>query len=93
MQSVYREILPGVRLRVISTDKFKTSCFSSSFMLPLDCDNASYNALIPSVLRRGTKEHPDMTRLTAALDALYGARVEPAVRKFGNVQASGIICD
>ena len=93
MQSVYREILPGVRLRVISTDKFKTSCFSASFMLPLDCDNASLNALIPSVLRRGTEKHPDMTRLTSALDSLYGARVEPAVRKFGNVQASGIICD
>ncbi len=93
MQSVYREILPGVRLRVVQTDRFKTACFSASFLLPLNYENASKNALIPSVLRRGTKNHPDMTRLTSALDALYGARVEPDVRKFGNIQASGIICD
>lgn len=93
MQSVYREILPGVRLRVVSTDKFKTSCFSASFVLPLSLEEASLNALIPSVLRRGTKNYPDMTRLTSALDNLFGARVEPAVRKFGNVQTSGIICD
>jgi len=93
MQSMYREILPGVRLRVINTDKFKTSCFSASFMLPLSLEDASKNALIPSVLRRGTKKYPNMTRLTSALDSLYGARVEPAVRKFGNVQASGIVCD
>ncbi|MBR5479687.1 MAG: insulinase family protein [Clostridia bacterium] len=93
MQNVYREILPGVRLRVISTDKFKTSCFSASFMLPLTFESATMNALIPSVLKRGTKRYPDMTRLTSALDSLYGARVEPLVRKYGNVQASGVVCD
>lgn len=93
MQNVYREILPGINLRVVQTDKFKTACFSASFVTRLSRADAAKNALIPQVLRRGTRKHPDMTRLSAALDTLYGARVEPEVRKFGDIQLTGIICD
>ena len=93
MQSIYREILPGINLRVVQTDRFKTACFSASFLMPLNRADAAKNALIPQVLRRGSRKYPDMTRLTSALDLLYGARVEPEVRKFGDIQLSGIICD
>lgn len=93
MITTYREILPGINLRVVETDRFKTCCFSANFLIPLTKRDATMGALIPRILRRGTERLPDMTRISAELDQLYGARIEPIVRKFGDVQASGIICD
>lgn len=93
MKSEYREIMPGVRLRVVQTDRFKSSCFSVSFLQRLEAGNASKNAAIPRILRRGSRLHPDLESLAAELDALYGARVEPVVRKLGDVQAFGMLCD
>lgn len=48
------EILPGVFLTALRTDKFKTASLSLSLLTQLDAETASMNALIPSVLRRGT---------------------------------------
>lgn len=86
---VRRELFPGVWLRAIHTDKFKSSYLSLTLLCPLDRENASANALIPSVLRRGTAKHPDMESLSAALDELYGGAVEPVVRKKGETQCVG----
>ena len=89
----YREILPGINLRVVQTKRFKTACFSASFLTKINHCDAAMNALYPQVLRRGTRLNPDMMQLSSALDLLYGARVEPEVRKFGDVQLSGVVCD
>ncbi len=86
---VRRELFPGVWLRCVHTRKFKSSCLSLTFLCPLDRDAASANALIPSVLRRGTAKRPDMESLSAALDELYGGAVEPVVRKKGETQCVG----
>lgn len=93
MNSVVSEILPGVRLRVLETARFKTCCMSISFIQKLMPDSAPKNAVIPRVLRRGTANLPDMEALSAALDELYGARIEPSVRKIGDLSVSGFICD
>ena len=55
----------------------------------LTAETASQNALIPSVLRRGTVSAPDMAALAARLDELYGAHIEPSVRKLGELQCVG----
>lgn len=89
----YKEILPGVFLRGIETDKFKNTCFSVNFLDRLSEENAAQNALIPRVLCRGSKTLPDMQKLAEVTDSLYGARIEPIVRKFGDVQAFGVVCD
>ncbi len=93
MTSKYKEILPGVFLRVVETDKFKNACFSVNFLDQLSQKNVTENALIPYVLCRGSKNIPDMQKLAEVTDDLYGARIEPVVRKFGDVQAFGIVCD
>ena len=89
MKRIRTEILPGVFLTCLQTDKFKTGLLSVSFLAPLRREEASQNALIPSVLRRGTVYHPDMDALAARLDSLYGARIEPLARKLGEIQAVG----
>ena len=90
-QVTRRELFPGVWLRAVHTNKFKSSYLSITLLTPLDKKTAGANALIPSVLRRGTEVHPDMEALSAALDELYGGAVEPAVRKKGETQCVGFV--
>ena len=90
-QVTRRELFPGVWLRAVHTNKFKSSYLSITLLTPLDKKTAGANALIPSVLRRGTAVHPDMESLSAALDELYGGAIEPAVRKKGETQCVGFV--
>ena len=84
-----KEIIPGVWLSCLQTDKFKSDCLSLSLLTQLDRETVSKNALIPRVLSRGTAFHPDMDSISAACDELYGARILPIVRKKGEVLALG----
>ena len=91
IQVTHRELMPGVRLTAVHTDKFKSNVLSLSLLAPLAAETASANALLPCVLRRGTARHPDMEALSAALDDLYGGSIEPSVRKKGETQAVGFV--
>ena len=90
-QVTRRELFPGVWLRTVHTNKFKSSYLSVTLLTPLDRKTAGANALIPEVLRRGTETHPDMESLSAALDELYGGAIEPVVRKKGETQCVGFV--
>ncbi|MFI3250744.1 MAG: pitrilysin family protein [Eubacteriales bacterium] len=81
------ELLPNIYLRTVETTKFKSAYLSISLKTPLAEETATANALIAAVLRRGTKNYPDMESLAGALDDLYGGSVEPAIRKRGETQA------
>ena len=90
-QVTRRELMPGVWLRAIHTDKFKSSYLGLTMMAPLEWETAAANALIPAVLRRGTAAHPDLEALSAALDELYGGAIEPIVRKKGGDPVPGFV--
>ena len=90
-QIMRRELFPGVWLRAIHTDKFKSAYLSLTLMTPLQKETAAEHALLPYVLRRGSAIHPDMQGLSAALDELYGGAIEPTVRKKGEVQCLGFV--
>ena len=83
------EILPGVWLSHLRTDKFKTACLSLTLLTQLRRETAAMNALIPYVLRRGTTRSPDMEALSARLEELYGTAIEPVVRRIGEIQCIG----
>ncbi|MBQ5748724.1 MAG: insulinase family protein, partial [Oscillospiraceae bacterium] len=87
------EILPGVHLTAVQTEKFKTGCFSINFLRPLSHDEATANALIPSILLRGSEKYPDIRSITAGLDELYGASMGTLNRKKGEVQMVGFFAD
>ena len=82
-------LAPGVTLRTVQTQKFKTSILGVTFLEPLSEKTAALNALLPWVLQRGTQTHPDMESLSAATDDLYGGTISPVLRKKGEVQLSG----
>ena len=87
------EILPGVYLTAVQSDKFKTGCFSLNLLRPMKKEEAAANALIPSVLLRGSETCPDIASISAKFDELYGASVGTLVRKKGEVQLVGFYCD
>lgn len=83
-------LLPGVNLRCRKDPRFKQGCLSLHWVAPMCEDYSAMNALIPSVLLRGTVPHPDLRAITARLDDLYGAAVSPMSRRVGDYQASGL---
>lgn len=86
-----RVIMQDVYLTYLPAEKFKTCLLSAQFIAPLRAETASYNALLPAVLRRGTMRCPDMESLSAAMDTLYGASVDYTVRKKGERQCVGFV--
>ena len=85
------QLLDNVFLTYVPADKFKTDFLSAQFITPLRAETAGLNALLPALRQRGTAEYPDMQRLSAALDLLYGANVEHSVRKRGENQLWGFV--
>ena len=83
------ELMPGVFLSHLRSDKFKTACMSVTLLTQLRRETAAMNAVIPFVLRRGTTRYNDMEQLSRRMDELYGAAVEPVVRRIGEIQCIG----
>ena len=83
------ELMPGVFLSHLRSDKFKTACMSVTLLTQLRRETAAMNAVIPFVLHRGTTRYSDMEQLSRRMDELYGAAVEPVVRRIGEIQCIG----
>lgn len=86
------EIAPGVTLRHARDTRFKQGCFSFQLVRPMARQEAALNALLPSVLLRGTRRCPDLRAVTQRLDELYGGAVGPLVRRVGDYQTTGLYC-
>ena len=85
-------IQPGVTLRYVRDTRFKQGCFSFQLVREMKKEEAAKNALLPSVLLRGTRKCPDLRAVTQRLDELYGAAVSPLVRRVGDYQTTGLYC-
>ena len=85
-------ILPGVTLRCFRDLRFKQGCLSLQLVRKMAREEAAMNALLPSVLLRGTRKCPDLRSITEYLDELYGAAVSPVVRRIGDYQTTGLYC-
>ncbi len=89
MSYTVRELLPGIRLCCVQTDRFRRGVFSVSFLRQLRREEAAKNALLMNVLGRGCRAYPSMERLRAACQEAYGAVVEPSMRQYGEIMAIG----
>ena len=86
------ELSPGITLRCCRDPRFKQGCLSFQLIRPMDAGEAAMNALLPSVLLRGTRRHMDLRSITHRLDELYGASVSTVVRRVGDYQTTGLYC-
>ena len=85
-------LLPGVTLRCCRDTRFKQGCLSFQLVRQMDREESALNALLPSVLLRGTRRCPDLRSITEHLDELYGASISPLVRRIGDYQTTGLYC-
>ena len=90
--TITTELLPGVTLRCFPDTRFKQGALSFQIIRPMRREEAALNALIPTVLLRGTTKHPDLRAITLRLDELYGAAVGVTVRRAGDYQTTGLTC-
>ena len=82
----------GITLRCCRDTRFKQGCLSFQLIRPMASSENAMNALLPSVLLRGTKKHGDLRAITHRLDELYGASVSAVVRRVGDYQTTGLYC-
>lgn len=80
------EIKKGINLNIIKTNKFKTNLLSVFLTTPLKKETVTQNALIPAVLRRGSKNMPSQEEISIVLEEMYGASFDCGIDKIGDDQ-------
>ena len=74
----------GIELHTIETPKFKTNLFAIFLTTPLNRANITKNALISTVLRRGTAKLKSQDAIAKELENMYGASFDCGVDKHGD---------
>ncbi|MDD6483194.1 MAG: pitrilysin family protein [Clostridiales bacterium] len=74
----------NITLKLIPMTKLKTTTIGIYIHRPLTKKEASLNALLPSVLKRGCRLCPDTEAIAAYLEDLYGATLASTVIKRGD---------
>lgn len=86
MEYQKQEIKPGITLHQIQTNKFKTNLLAVFFSTPLTRENVTKNALIPAILRRGSKSLQTQEEISKELEKMYGASFNCGIEKSGDNQ-------
>lgn len=77
----------GIYLNLIKTSKFKSNLLSYYFVRPLNKDEVTKNALIPLVLKRGTKDLNTSIEIEKKFEDMYGANYSSTINKRGERHA------
>lgn len=73
-----------MKIRKIETKKFKTNVYALYLTIPLTKENVTYNALIPTVLRRGCEKYNNQLEISKKLEEMYDATFGIGIAKVGN---------
>ncbi len=86
-------IADGVYFSSITDRKFKHNRMSVNLVVKLDREKVTDRAVVPFILRQGSKNWPDFTALNKKLCELYGASLDAGIDKLGDYQiiALGVI--
>ncbi len=77
-------VLPnGIKLTFIPAVKFKTISLALFIHQELAAEKATFTALLPSVLERGSRSYPDNLTLRRELERLYGSSLTTDLHKKG----------
>lgn len=81
-----KRIGESVHFSSVTDKKFKHNRISALMVLPMVAEEAADNAVVPLLLRKGSRECPDFSSLNARLCELYGAELDADVGKWGGYQ-------
>ncbi len=76
----------GVSLCFIKNTLFKATLLTVRFLLPLNKDEITENAMVTDMLSECSKAYPDPENLQLSLSALYGAEIFSGWEKSGDTQ-------
>lgn len=80
------KIKNGITLHEINTNKFKTNLIAVFLTTELNRQTVTKNALISSILRRGTKNLKTQEEISKKLEEMYGAEFDCGLDKTGDNQ-------
>ena len=86
MEENKQEVKQGITVHQIKTNSFKTDLVAIFLMTKLDRETVTKNAIIPMVLRKGTKSLENSQEINRRLEEMYGAGFECGVDKTGDNQ-------
>lgn len=86
-------IKDSINLYHLKSEKFKNFSVSFYFQRPLLKEEHSLNALIPFILKQGSRNYPDNKKISACLEELYGGSFDCVVRKKGDSHIIGFVFD
>ncbi len=84
MRYTKREIKEGIKVHLIKNDNFKTDFTVVFLTIPLEKENITENALIPAILRSGSRKYETYQRISEELEMLYGASFDCGIDKTGD---------
>lgn len=73
-----------MNIKRFESDKFKTNEIALFLTLPLNQETITKNALIPMILRRGSKKYDNQLKISKKLESMYGAGFNCGVEKTGD---------
>mgnify|MGYP003305651920 CR=1 FL=1 len=79
-----QEFKQGITVHNINTDKFKTNIVAIFLTTPMSREYVTFNSMISSVLRRGTKNMPTQEEISKELEEMYGANFNNGIDKLGD---------
>ena len=86
MQYKEKEIKKGIKFHKIYTDKFKTNLIAVFLTTKLTRENVTKNALISTILRRGSKNMNTQEEISKQMEEMYGAGFDCGLDKTGDNQ-------
>ena len=84
MEYKKQEIKKGINMHTIKTDSFKTDLISVFITTPLTKERVTQNAMIPMILRKGSKNLDNIEKINKNLEEMYGAEFNCGIDKTGD---------
>ena len=84
MEYKKQEIKNGITIHNIETDKFKTNLMAIFLTTPLSREYVTFNSVLVSVLRRGSKTMPTSEDISKTMEEMYGASFDCGLDKTGD---------
>lgn len=78
------EIMHGIKLHCINTNKFKTNLISVFLTTPLSREYVTYDAVLSATLRRGNQNLRTQEEISKRLEEMYGASFDCGLDKTGD---------
>lgn len=80
---IREQLHPSVYFSSVRDPKFRHNSISINLITPLEPDKAAATAILPCLLRKGSRHFPDYTLLEQQLCELYGASLGSDIMKHG----------